>query len=139
MVAAVHDWMLENVEHTNDPMRGAVETLEQQRGNHEDLANLFVALCRVSKIPARIVWVPDYCYAEFYLEDAEGAGEWFPCEFKEESRFAVLSEPYVILQKGENVQVPESKERKRFVGEHLKVKSGTKPTVQFVRDLMAAE
>ena len=40
----------------------------------DDLVGLFVAMCRSLKIPARMVWVPDYSYAEFYLEDAEGKG-----------------------------------------------------------------
>ncbi len=134
-VRAIHGWMKENVEHTNDPLKGAVETLKQAKGNHEDLAGLFIALCRASKVPARTVWVPNYCYAEFYLEGEE-EGEWFPCEFKEKTVFGTVSQPYMILQKGDNVQVPESKERQRFVGEHLKVKSGRKPTVTFVREVL---
>lgn len=135
-VEAIYDWMKENVEHTNDPAKGAVETLDQKNGHHEDLAALFIALCRASKVPARTVWVPNYCYAEFYLEGEEDQGEWFPCEFKEKTQFGTVSQPYMILQKGDNVQVPEAKKRKRYVTEHLKVKTGSKPTVTFVREVL---
>ncbi len=136
-VQAMHDWVQENVKHTNDPLRGSVETLSDKKGNHQDLSGLFIALCRASKIPARTVWVPSYCYAEFYLEDDKGKGEWFPCEFKEKTVFGTVSQPYLILQKGENVRVPEEKEPQRFVPEHLKVKSGQKPDVTFVREILA--
>jgi len=132
-VEAIHDWIKENVEHTNDPLRGALETLGTQKGNHEDLANLFIALCRAAKVPARTVWVPNYCYAEFYLEGEAGEGIWVPCELKEETVFGTVSRPYMILQKGDNIQVPEKKERQRFVPELLKVKKGSQPKVEFVR------
>ena len=134
-VQALYDWVKENVEHTNAPLKGAVETLEKKAGNHEDLAGLFIALCRASDVPARIVWVPRYCYAEFYLEEAEGKGTWFPCEFKEKTSFGTVSQPYMILQKGDNIEVPESNEQKRFVPEFLKAKAG-RPTVTTVRDVL---
>jgi hypothetical protein len=132
------------VEYTYVPLQGSVETLDKKQGNHEDLAGLFIALCRASKVPARIVWVPNYCYAEFYLQQPgakrgeEAVGTWYPCEFKEESVFGTVSEPYIVLQKGDNIRVPESKERKRFVGEFVKVKTGVKPTVTFIRDVLGA-
>ncbi len=131
---AIYTWMKENVKHTNSPLQGSVKTLGQKAGGHEDLANLFIALCRASKIPARTVWVPNYSYAEFYLVDADKKGEWFPCEFKEKTQFATVSQPYMILQKGENVQVPEAKERMRFVPEFVKAAPGSRPTVTTVRE-----
>ena len=144
---AIHDWVRDTVEHTNEALKGSLETLRAKKGNHEDLAGLFIALCRASKIPARIVWVPGYCYAEFYLEsesgqeneDGEMTGQWFPCEFKEKTVFGTVSSPYIILQKGDNVRVPEVKEPQRFVPEHLKVKSGQKPKVSFIREVAAAK
>lgn len=133
-IEAIHAWVTENIEHTSSPLKGAAQTLAQGEGNHEDLAGLFIALCRASRVPARTVWVPGYCYAEFYLEGEDEQREWFPCEFKQKTVFGTVSEPYVILQKGENVRVPEKKERQRFVAEYLTVKTGRKPTVSFVRE-----
>ncbi len=136
-IQALRDWVQENVQHTNDPLRGSLETLREKKGSHQDLAGLFIALCRAVKVPARTVWVPGYCYAEFFLEDDKGKGEWFPSEFKEKTVFGTVSQPYMILQKGENVKVPEEKEPQRFVPEHLKVKSGQKPDVSFIREVLA--
>jgi hypothetical protein len=163
-VAAIYEWVKENIKHSNDPLQGTSATLKEKKGGHEDLAGLFIALCRASKIPARIVWVPGYCYAEFYLETADqdgrkdededqdeeedkdkdkgkgkgkeeeaARGEWFPCEFKEKTEFALLSQPYMILQKGDNFKVPEAKERKRFVPEFVRGKVGS-PVVTVVRE-----
>ncbi|MFW6168844.1 MAG: transglutaminase-like domain-containing protein [Planctomycetota bacterium] len=135
-VAAIHDWVKENIRHTNESLKGAVDTLEKKTGNHEDLAGLFIALCRASEVPARTVWVPGYCHAEFYLQDKEGNGTWFPCEFKEKTEFGTVSQPYLILQKGDNIRVPEIKTPQRFVPEYLNVKTGRKPSVTFVRDTL---
>ncbi|MDR2345548.1 MAG: transglutaminase-like domain-containing protein [Planctomycetaceae bacterium] len=37
-------------------------------GDCKDICGLFVAMCRLHKIPARLVRLPEHCYAEFYLE-----------------------------------------------------------------------
>ena len=48
-VQAIHNWVRETVQHTNDPLKGSLETLRAKQGNHEDLAGLFIALCRASE------------------------------------------------------------------------------------------
>lgn len=137
-VRAIHDWIKENVQHSNDPLKGSLDTLRQKKGNHEDLAGLFVSFCRVQKIPARLVWVPDYCYAEFYLEDESGNGHWFPCELKEKTEFGTASNQHMIIQKGDNINVPEKKEPQRFVAEFVQGKGG-QPSVSFVRQVMPGD
>ncbi|MHB8969461.1 MAG: transglutaminase-like domain-containing protein [Pirellulaceae bacterium] len=138
-VEAIHNWVKDNVQHTNDKAKGAVETLHEKRGHLEDLTGLFIALCRAEKIPARTVWVPDYCYAEFYLEDSAGKGYWFPCELKEKTVFGTVANDYLILQKGDNFEVPEKKEPQRFVKEFVKVKGMGRPQVSFVRQVMPVQ
>lgn len=138
-VEAIHDWVKENVKHSNDKVKGAVETLHDKSGHLEDLTGLFIALCRAEKIPARTVWVPDYCYAEFYLEDSAGKGHWFPCELREKTVFGTVSNDHMILQKGDNFEVPEKKEPQRFVKEFVKAKGAGRPQVSFVRKVMPAQ
>ncbi|MHB8867062.1 MAG: transglutaminase-like domain-containing protein, partial [Pirellulaceae bacterium] len=116
-----------------DKVKGSVAVLRDKRGHLEDLTGLFIALCRAEKIPARTVWVPDYCYAEFYLEDATGTGYWFPCELKEKTVFGTVSNDHMILQKGDSFEVPEKKEVQRFVAEFVKGKG--RPQVSFVRQV----
>lgn len=136
-VEALHGWVRENIKTTNDKLKGTLATLESKSGRMDDLAGLFVAMCRSLKIPARMVWVPDYSYAEFYLEDAAGDGYWFPCELGEKSVFGTLGNQYMILQKGDNIEVPELKEPQRFVTEFVKGKG--RPQVSFVRQVMGAQ
>ncbi len=134
-VEAIQAWVKENIKHTNDKFKGTDKTLTEKGGHIEDLTGLFIAMCRAQKIPARTVWVPDYCYAEFYLEDAGGHGYWFPCELKEKTVFGTVSADYVIMQKGDNIRVPEKKDKPyRLVPEYVEGK-GT-PSVSFVRQIV---
>ena len=52
--------------------------LKERRGDCEEMAGIFVALCRHCDIPARLVWVPNHNWAEFYLTDDQGEGHWIP-------------------------------------------------------------
>jgi hypothetical protein len=138
-VEALCNWVKENIDHQNVPAKGAAKAVREGAGNHEDLASVFIACCRALKIPARTVWVPDYCYAEFYLEDQDGNGYWIPCELKEKSTFGTMPEKATILQKGENITVPEKKEPQRFVPEFVKGKVGRgmgRPSVNFIRQVL---
>ncbi len=51
-VEAIHNWVKENVKHTNDKAKVRDKTLHDKRGHMEDLTGLFIALCRAEKIPA---------------------------------------------------------------------------------------
>ncbi|MDR2170850.1 MAG: transglutaminase-like domain-containing protein [Planctomycetaceae bacterium] len=42
-------------------------------GDCKDLCSFFVAMCRLCKVPARLVRLPEHCYAEFYLEVSKDA------------------------------------------------------------------
>jgi transglutaminase-like putative cysteine protease len=139
---AIYDWVRDNVEYTNGPLKGALAALNEGTGDCEELTSLFIALCRASKIPARTVWIPGHCYPEFYLQDQEGTGHWFPCQAAGTRDFGSMPDFRPILQKGDNYRVPEKKEPQRYVAEFLKVKAirgGGKPQVQFVRQLLDGE
>lgn len=114
-------------------------------GDCKDMCCLFVAICRAGKVPARLVRVPEHCYAEFYLELKEGVGEtitqeqdnekparrrapakmeakgfWFPCQVAGTYAFGGVPETRVILQKGDSYpdkdkEDPKSRARKLFL------------------------
>ena len=134
-VEAIFDWVRDHTKYVQGDLHGAVETLRAGQGNKEDLSNLFIALCRASGVPARTVWIPDHCYPEFYLEDAEGAGHWFPCMVAGPREFGGISDHRPILQKGESIDVPGEKDPQRFVAESLTGKGG-QPQVEFIRKLL---
>lgn len=137
-VEAIYDWTREKVKYVNGPIKGAMRALNDGTGDCEELSSLFIAVCRASGIPARIVWVPEHCYPEFYLEDAEGKGYWFPCQAAGTREFGGITEHRPILQKGDNFQVPEKKERMRYVAEYLTGKGGN-PKVKFIRAMLDSQ
>jgi hypothetical protein len=141
-VEAIYDWVRTNVELREGNLKGATAALRDGFGQKEDLTSLFIALCRAHRVPTRTVWVPNHNYAEFYLEDQDGKGRWYPCELIGTRAFGQLPQQRPILMRGDNFRVPEKKEAQRYVAEFLKGKTGrglAKPNVQFVRKLLASE
>lgn len=131
-VKAIHQWVSTNVDRVDGKLKGAFAALRDKTGDQEDITSLFIALCRAADIPARTVWIPEECYAEFYLEDDMGKGLWLPCRLTGAKEFGSINERQPILQKGDNFKVPEEKQPVRFVPEFLKG-SGGRPDVEFVR------
>lgn len=139
-VEAMYDWVRDNVKYENGKLKGALAALKDKTGDCEELTSLFIALCRVAKIPARTVWVPQHCYPEFYLVDDEQQGHWIPCQIAGVREFGTLTDPRPVLQKGDNFKVPEKKEAQRYVAEFIKGKAGGgDPQVTFFRDLLPAD
>ncbi len=137
---AIYDWVRENVKYQNGDLKGALAAMRDGTGDCEELTSLFIAMCRINKIPARTVWVPGHCYPEFYLEDDAGQGYWIPCQAAGTRSFGGIPEHRPILQKGDNFSVPEIRQPQRYVAEFLQAKSvgNMPPEVKFVRDLLPA-
>ena len=102
---------------------------------------LFVAIRRAADIPARTVWVYGHVYPEFYLFDDKEQGHWFPCQSigsKGSAReFGGITQLDMIVQKGDNVRPPRSKERQRLMSERLTgtpMVKGAQPQCRFVRE-----
>ena len=141
-VETIYDWVRDNVEYKNGKLKGALAALRDKDGDCEELTSLFIALCRVNKIPARTVWVPGHCYPEFFLQDAAGRGHWFPCQAAGTRSFGGIPDLKPILQKGDNFKVPEKRKPQRYVAELLTAKAvrgNGQPSVEFVRRLLPPE
>ena len=140
-VERLYDWVRENVEYRNGPIRHMKDTLKDKKGDCEEMTGLFVALCRASNIPARCVWIPEHCYPEFYLEDPQGEGHWFPCQVAGERQFGQMHDYRPILQKGDRFKVPEETAPLRYVSHFFTCKQrpsrpqGVDPNVEPVLDL----
>lgn len=132
-VEALYDWVRANVTYKAETFKGAAAALKSKVGDCEDMSSLFIALCRVSGVPARTVWVPGHCYPEFYLEDPAGKGHWFPCQAAGTRAFGEIPDKKPILQKGDNFKVPERSDRQRYAAEYLTARGG-KPSVKWVRE-----
>lgn len=133
-VEAIYDWVRENVEYKNGPIKGALAALRDKTGDCEELTSLFIAMCRCSGVPARTVWVDGHCYPEFYLVDGEGKGHWFPCQAAGSRAFGGIPEFRPALQKGDNIRPSYNRYKpQRYLADHLTGSGSSRPSVQFIR------
>lgn len=135
----IYDWVRDNIEHVDGKNKNALEAFQSKAGTNEDKIFLFIAMCRSAKIPARIVFASEFVYAEFMLADESGKnGYWFPANINGVYEFGSLAEPRIILQKGNNIRVPEKKERQKYVAEYAAATTATKPRIGFFREQVEA-
>ena len=71
------------------------------------MSAVFVALCRAAGIPARLVWIPNHNWAEFYLTDKDGKGHWIPAHTACYFWFGWTGVHELVLQKGDRIRLPE--------------------------------
>jgi hypothetical protein len=136
-VEALYDFVRAKVQYENGiESKGAAAALKNGKANHDDMAALFVALCRAADVPARLVWVPEFCYAEFYLVDKQGEGHWLPCSPAGAKAFGEMPDTKLILAKGDNFRPPDVRERQRYIKTSLNVHPGAqgagRPSVQWL-------
>lgn len=135
-VELAYDYVREKVQYVEGDLKNASQALSDGTGDCEEMTSLFVAICRNLDVPARVVWIPDHCYPEFYLEDADGNGYWYPCQAAGTRQFGRMDETRPVLQKGDRFKVPEQKSPVRYVSEFFRCDrkgSGT-PKPNFIRE-----
>jgi len=157
-VKSIQAGVRETVKYEQDPKnknKGVLVALRDGKAEREDLTATFVAVCRAAKIPARMVWVMDYCYAEFYLEENPAAadpgdadvkpakdkktkeskgpkGNWYPCVVHENNvELGACKDFRPIMGKGDNFKVPEEKMVQRWVNLFWTAKGAAKPAAEF--------
>ncbi len=139
-IESLYDYMLETIQYIEGPDKSALTTLRDGKADCHGRSALFVGLCRANKVPARVVWVNNHCYAEFYLVDADGKGTWYPIESAGSRAFGEMPLARTILQKGDNFKVPERpKERLRYASDFLigvPIGNSGQPKAKFIREEM---
>jgi hypothetical protein len=138
-VEAIYDAVLKKIDYVDGPDKSAVEALHDKQADCQGRSALFIALCRLNKVPARMVWVHGHCYPEFYMEHEEGKGYWYPCESAGTRAFGEMPQARTIQQKGDNFRVPERKEKLRYASDFtigLPTPGGGKPHVKYVREIV---
>ena len=137
-VEAIYDWVRDNVEYKNGPIKGARAALNDGTGDCEELTSLFIALCRNVGIPARTVWVDGHCYPEFYLVDSQERGYWLPCQAAGSRALGGILEARPVLQKGDSIRPTYKRSTpQRYLADHLVGSGDSRPSVQFVRQRAA--
>lgn len=138
-VELLYDWVRDNIAYENGELKSVRDALKDRTGDCEEMTSTFIALCRAARVPARCVWIPNHCYAEFYMEDKDGNGFWFPCQLAGTRNFGSMPEYLPILQKGDRFKVPEKQKLQRYLADYLsaqKVLGRTKPKVEFIRQML---
>lgn len=131
---AYYRWVWENIRARIGPYTSVVEALRDRVGDCEERAAVFVALCRVSGIPARLVWVPNHNWAEFFLHDEQGAGHWIPAHTSAYNWFGWTGVHELVLQKGDSIYVPEKRKEYRLLADWMRWQ-GAKPEVRYFGEL----
>lgn len=138
-IEKIYDYVQGTIEYREGNDQSAVDVLESGVGDCHDISALFVALCRAHKIPARMVWVHEHQYPEFCLADAEGNLHWFPSESSGMRAFGEMPTARVIMQKGDNFNVPERKQPVRYATDYLTgkpVPGSGRPKVRYIREML---
>jgi hypothetical protein len=98
------------------------------------MAGIFVALCRAMNVPARLVWVPNHNWAEFYLTDEEGHGHWIPAHTACYRWFGWTGAHELVIQKGDRVTPVHERRAQRLLEDWMQW-SGKRPVSKFVAEL----
>lgn len=138
-VEAIYDWVRDNILDAETPPKALANTFLEKSGCNEDKVSLFVGMCRAAKVPARMVWVDGTIYAEFMLCDGENNIHWFPCNIGGIREFGFYSEPRIVIQKGDNIRVPEKDKNLKYVSEVFQgdiKKGGSPPKYKFFKQIL---
>jgi hypothetical protein len=129
----LYDYVLDHINYVEGDDKSALTTLRDGKADCHGRSALFVALCRANEVPARIVWVHNHAFAEFYLEDEEGQGTWFPAESAGSRAFGEMPLARTIMQKGDDFRDPFRRgERLRYATDLAK--GFGDPKVKFIRE-----
>lgn len=140
-VQAIYDWLQKNIEYEFDPViHSCLVALDKQRGDCEEFASLFIALCRARGIPARAVWCNDHTYPEFLLVTPAGEAVWLPCQLTTHDHiFGQMFDDRPILQKGDKFTVVGDTQPGRYLKPAMKATAaaGTPQLKWIIRELNA--
>jgi hypothetical protein len=128
------DWVPANIRPQIGDYTSVTAALDDRRGDCEEMAGIFVALCRASSIPARLVWVPNHTWAEFYLVDHDGSGHWVPAHTACYSWFGYNGAHELVLQKGDRIMMPERRKYVRLLPDWTQ-SSGAAPRASYTAEL----
>lgn len=131
---AFSGWVWKNIEPRMQRYTSVKVALRERIGDCEERAAIFVALARAAGIPARLVWVPNHNWAEFYLTDSEGQGHWIPAHTSAYSWFGWTGAHEIVLQKGDRHEVPYRRGKFRLIPDWASW-SGAKPNIRWRAEL----
>lgn len=134
MAEAFSAWVQENIRPQLGSYTSVTSAIDNRRGDCEEMSAVFVALCRAVNIPARLVWVPNHNWAEFFLTDSSGTGHWIPVHTACYRWFGWTGVHELVLQKGDRLYLPEQHKQSRLMEDWLQA-TGRKPRTKYTAEL----
>lgn len=133
-VQAIYDWLQKNIQYEFDPtIHSCLVALDKQRGDCEEFASLFIALCRARGIPARAVWCNDHTYPEFLMVTPSGEAVWLPCQLTTHDHiFGQMFDDRPILQKGDKFTVVGESQPGRYLKPAMKATAAFGPQLKWI-------
>ncbi|MCY2977920.1 MAG: transglutaminase-like domain-containing protein [Planctomycetota bacterium] len=128
------EWIQKKIRPQYGPYTSVLTAIEKRVGDCEEMSALFVAFCRALGIPARLVWVPNHNWTEFYLTDEEQIGHWIPVHPACYHWFGWTGAHELVIQKGDRVRVPEQNKTARLIMDWVR-SSGGRPQTNYVAQL----
>ncbi|HVX11220.1 MAG TPA: transglutaminase-like domain-containing protein [Pirellulales bacterium] len=128
------EWVPKNIKPQIGDYTSVTAALDDHRGDCEEMAAVFVALCRAVGIPARLVWVPNHNWAEFFMSDKDGKGHWIPAHTACYSWFGFNGAHELVLQKGDRLMLPERRKQVRLLADWTRY-SGSAPKIRYTAEL----
>lgn len=129
------EWVWQNIAGRPGAYTSVAEALETRQGDCEERAGTFVALCRSIEIPARLVLVPNHCWAEFCLFDESGTPQWIPAHTAAYNWFGWTGTHELTLQKGDRIWQPGTDKYVRLVSDWYAYE-GRKPAIEYFGELI---
>ncbi len=125
-----YDWVWDNISAVCGKYTSVKHAIKNRRGDCEEKASVFIALCRAAGIPARLVWVPSHNWAEIGLYDHEGKPHWIPIHTAAYSWFGWTGVHEVVLQKGDRVYIKARKKSIRLIDDWYRFR-GKRPKMYY--------
>ena len=125
-----YDWVWNNIKGVPGKYTSVEEAIKKKRGDCEERAAVFIAMCRSAGIPARLVWVPCHNWAEIGLYDHDGQPHWIPVHTAAYSWFGWTGAHEVILQKGDRIDIAYRKQPMRLIDDWYRLHGAT-PKITF--------
>jgi hypothetical protein len=129
------DWIRGNVRPQIGSYIGVPKALHLRAGDCAEMSAIFVALCRAAGIPARLVWIPNHNWAEFFLADEKGAEHWIPVHTACYFWFGWTGVHELVIQKGDRIRFPEKNRYYRLLEDWLQW-GGRRPESRYLAELV---
>jgi hypothetical protein len=131
---AIAAWIRKSIKAQVGPYTSVAKAMQKKQGDCEEMSAVFVALCRSLQIPARLVWVPNHNWAEFYLTNEKGEGHWIPAHIACYGWFGWTGVHELVLQKGDRIVHPQKRNTQRLLEDWVQWQ-GSRPDIHFVGEL----